>query len=139
MLARTMGSRVWIGGALLAASAIGCIDSEARPARWSYIHATIIQPACATSGCHSTLTAAAGVTLSSREGAYTILTGQICGEPPTSVTPPRNYVTPYAPETSQLYHQLVGERIDVMPPDNPLPAGEIELVARWIEAGAACD
>ncbi len=116
----------------------GCADS-ARPSRWSYIHAAIIQPACTTAGCHSAITAIAGVNLSEREGAYTILTGRLCGEPPSSIEPPRNYVTPFSPETSKLYHQLVGENTDLMPPDSPLPDAEIEIVARWIEEGARCD
>ncbi len=116
----------------------GCAE-PARPARWSYIHAAIIQPACTTAGCHSALTAIAGVNLSERQGAYTILTGRLCGEPPSSLEPPRNYVTPFSPETSKLYHQLIGENTDVMPPDSPLPDAEIEIVARWIEEGARCD
>lgn len=124
--------------AVVAAVAGGCADST-RPARWSYIHAAIIQPSCTTAGCHSALTAIAGVNLSEREGAYTILTGRLCGEPPSSLEPPRNYVTPFSPETSKLYHQLVGENTDVMPPDSPLPDAEIEIVARWIEDGARCD
>jgi hypothetical protein len=125
--------------AVMAIAACACLEPEPRPTRWGFIHATIIQPACATAGCHSVLTAAAGVTLASREGAYTMLTGRICGEPPSTVMPPRHFVTPYAPETSQLYYLLRGERVDLMPPDNPLPDADIELVARWIEDGAACD
>ncbi|MBA3460025.1 MAG: hypothetical protein H0T46_08695 [Deltaproteobacteria bacterium] len=117
----------------------GCADSSERPARWGYVHATIIQPSCTTAGCHSALTAIAGINLADREGAYTILTGRLCGEPPSSIEPPRNYVTPFSSETSKLYHQLVGENTDVMPPDSPLPDAEIEIVARWIDEGARCD
>ncbi len=117
----------------------GCPDSEDRPARWSYIHAAIIQPACTTAGCHSALTAIAGVNLAERQGAYTILTGRICGEPPGPLDPPRNFVTPFSAETSKLYHQLVGQNTDQMPPDTALPPTEVELVARWIDEGAQCD
>ena len=136
----------WMRKVVVAAAAIagvvcgmGCLDSEPRPARWSYVHAAIIQPACTTAGCHSALTAIAGVNLAEREGAYTILTGRICGEPPMPIDPPRNYVTPFSSESSRLYHQLVGRDTDVMPPDSPLPDPEIELVARWIDEGARCD
>lgn len=124
---------------LISLLAVGCADSAERPARWGYIHAAIIQPSCTTAGCHSALTAIAGVNLSDRDGAYTVLTGRICGAPPSSLEPPRNYVTPFSAETSRLYHQLVGETTDVMPPDTSLPDVEIELVGRWIDEGAKCD
>jgi len=124
---------------LFSALAVGCADSAERPARWSYIHAAIIQPSCTTASCHSALTAIGGVNLSERQGAYTVLTGKICGAPTSPLDPPRNYVTPFSAETSRLYHQLVGENTDVMPPDTSLPETEIELVARWIDEGARCD
>jgi len=117
----------------------GCEEAADRPATFSYIHAAILEPSCATSGCHSSLTAAAGVTLVGRDAAYNILTGRVCGEPIRPQDPPRNYVVPGAAEYSTLIHQLRGEERDVMPPDTPLPEVEIELVARWIDNGAACD
>lgn len=117
----------------------GCLDTESRPARWGYIHAAVIQPACTTAGCHSALTAIAGVNLATREGAYTVLTGRVCGEPIGSHVAPRNYVEPFAAGDSRLYHMLVGRNTDVMPPDSPLPADEVELIARWIDGGAPCD
>lgn len=124
---------------VLGLAAPACLPSEEPPARWGYIHATIIQPACTTSGCHSSLAALAGVDLTGREGAYNVLVGRVCGEPLDSAAPPRNYVTPGSAEYSTLIHQLRGEDRDVMPPDQPLPDLEIELVARWIDQGAACD
>ena len=126
--------RVVACAALLA----GCVEAEDRPARWSYVYSAILQPACTTAGCHSKLTAIAGVDLSDREGAYNILTGHVCGEL-TPQSPPRNYVMPGSAEYSTLIHQLRGENRDVMPPDTPLPDVEIELVSAWIDRGAACD
>jgi hypothetical protein len=115
-----------------------CVEAEDRPARWSYVYPAVLQPACTTSGCHSKLTAVAGVDLSDREGAYNVLTGHVCGDlPPGSA--PRNYVTPGSAEYSTLIHQLRGENRNIMPPDFPLPAVEVEMVARWIDAGARCD
>ncbi len=115
-----------------------CVEAEDRPARWSYIYSAVLQPNCTNAGCHSKLTAISGVDLSDREGAYNILTGHVCGDlPPGSA--PRNFVAPGSAEYSQLIHQLRGDNRNVMPPDVPLPAVEIELVARWINFGAECD
>lgn len=118
---------------------VGCADVDDRPARWSYLHTSIIAPACATAGCHSTAAAVAGLDLSSRTGAYTFLTGHICGEPLVPGSPPRNYVDPGSPEFSQLVYQLRGIGRPRMPPDTPLPEVEITLVERWIAEGALCE
>jgi hypothetical protein len=143
-----MQPKVWIPRVMFAgwACALGaCQDADDRPARWSYVHEAILVPACTTAGCHSALTAIAGVNLADREGAYTVLTGHICGEPARPGDPPRNYVTPFSAEYSQLVYQLRGEDAagrpyrDVMPPDTPLPDVEVELVVRWIDEGAPCD
>jgi hypothetical protein len=124
-------------GAVLAAGA--CADVDDRPTSWSYVHPAIVAPACATVGCHSAAAATAGLDLSSRTGAYTYLTGRICGEPLQAGSPPRNYVDPGSPELSQLVYQLRGRGRARMPPDAPLPDAEITLVERWIEEGALCE
>jgi hypothetical protein len=136
------GARVAVTTSMMFAA---CLPSEDRPARWSYIHAAIIEPSCATAGCHSALTAIAGPNLSGNEGAYNILTGHVCGEPLLPEAPPGNHVIPFAADYSTLIYQLRGvdpegrPYRDVMPPDTPLPDVEVELVARWIDEGAACD
>ncbi|MBZ0235879.1 MAG: hypothetical protein K8M05_26355 [Deltaproteobacteria bacterium] len=130
---------VLVAAALAPASHAACVAADERPAAWTYVHAAIIAPSCATAGCHSTLAAAASIDLSSAEGAYTFLTGRICGEPVTPASPPRNYVDPGSPEYSQLVYQLRGVGRPRMPPDVPLPEVEIELVERWIAEGARCD
>jgi hypothetical protein len=125
--------------------AAGCHDADDRPARWGYVHGAIIVPSCTTASCHSALTAIAGINLADAEGAYTVLTGHICGQPVRPQDPPRNFVTPFSADYSQLMYQLRGADgdgrpyRDVMPPDTKLPDVEIELVARWIDEGAACD
>lgn len=124
--------------AITAALLSACVGADDRPARWSYVHAAILQPACTNAGCHSKLSALAGVDLADREGAYNILTGHVCGDlPPGSA--PRNYVTPGSAEYSTLIHQLRGENRNIMPPDSPLPDVEVDIVARWIDLGAECD
>ncbi|MEZ4404023.1 MAG: hypothetical protein R3B06_28635 [Kofleriaceae bacterium] len=125
---------------LVAVGAIAaCADVDDRPADWGYVHAAVIAPACATVGCHSTAAAVAGLDLSSRTGAYTFLTGRICGEPLSPGSPPRSYVAPGSPGYSQVVYQLRGEGRNRMPPDGPLPEDEIRLVERWILEGATCE
>jgi hypothetical protein len=127
---------------LVAVACTACDTAEDRPATWSYVHAAVLTPACTTAGCHGKLTAIAGL---DREGAYNVLVGRVCGEPGRPQDPGRNYVTPGSAAYSQLVYQLRGEDLagrpyrDVMPPDAPLPAVEVELVERWIDDGAACD
>lgn len=123
----------------LAPALAACVDADERPASWTYVHAAIIAPACATAGCHSTLAATAAIDLSSSDGAYAYLTGRVCGEPIGPASPPRNYVDPGSPEYSQLVYQLRGTGRARMPPDVPLPEVEIQLVERWILEGARCD
>lgn len=120
-------------------ASLGCASLDDRPADWSYVHPAVIAPACATAGCHSTPTALAGLDLSSATGAYTYLTGRICGEPIAPGSPPRNYVDPGSPQYSTLIYQLRGIGRDRMPPDLPLPELEIQLVERWIAEGATCE
>lgn len=117
----------------------GCDAADDRPATWSYLHPAVIAPACATAGCHSQHAALAGLDLSNADGAYTFLTGRICGEPPRPIDPPGNYVFAGAPERSQLVYLLRGDDVRVMSPDQPLPAVEVALIERWILEGATCE
>jgi len=131
----------------LAALLLGgaCDTDEDRPATWSYIHAAVIAPSCATGNCHGALSRVAGVDLADRDGAYLVLVGRTCeglvdgngGGTPTP--PPGNYVFPGHPERSPLLHLLRGDADRLMPPDMPLPGAEIDLVDRWIFEGATCE
>jgi hypothetical protein len=125
--------------ALAVVCATACADVDDRPTDWRYLHTAIVAPACATAGCHSAAAATAGLDLSTATGAYTYLTGRICGEPVGPGAPPRNYVTPGSPEFSQLVYQLRGAGRDRMPPDGALPEVEIALIERWILEGAPCE
>ncbi len=109
--------------ALAVALLPACTGSPAdRPATWSYLHAAVIMPNCATSSCHSSLAETAGLTLDDPEESYKELLA-------------RNFVVPGDP-SSTLMSLLEGEERRRMPPDAPLPAADIELVRLWIEAGA---
>lgn len=103
----------------------GCAaDPADRPNTWSYLHAAIIAPNCATASCHGSLAATAGVVLDDADAAYDVLTD-----------PKRNYVIPGDPG-STLVLLLEGDERPRMPPDAPLPRADIDLVRAWIEAGA---
>jgi hypothetical protein len=130
-------------GTCLAAIALGlaltaCGGEDTRPATFSYIHAAILVPSCATASCHSDIAATVGVQLETKEGAYQTLVGHPCngsgGDPA-----PRNFVDPGSPETSRLMYQLMGSETRQMPPDVALPEADIALVERWIQEGAQCN
>jgi hypothetical protein len=116
-----------------------CQTAEDRPATWSYLHSAIIAPSCATASCHSKVASLAGLDLSTRESAYALLTGHVCGAPVHTEDAPGNYVFPYAPERSRLLYLLRGGEAPIMPPDIPLPEVEVSLIERWIVEGAPCD
>src|SRR6185369_9957838 len=57
--------------AVAATVLIGCgSETDDRPAKWSFISATIMQPSCATVNCHSEVAQRAGVDLSDRAIGY---------------------------------------------------------------------
>jgi hypothetical protein len=92
-----------------------CVDEvDERPVSWSYIHAAIILPSCATSGCHSAFGQTSGISLQDREQARLLfVSGSI--------------------DTPLLKGLQAGVRR--MPPDQPLPMADILLIERWILDG----
>ncbi len=127
-----------------------CAEPADRSTDWSYLHATIIEPYCATAGCHSSLSAQGGpafateVDLSDADDAYFDLTGIDCG----SSAPLGNYVG-LDGTVVPLIQLLRGEPWEFrdmndpeyvqMPVDTPLAPAEIALIEQWIEAGAPCE
>jgi hypothetical protein len=107
--------------ALLAAGCGGTADD--RPAKWSFISATITEPSCATVNCHSSVTQRAGVDLHDRTiGYYTLVNGF--------------YVIPDDTTDSALLSLLNASGSLRMPPDNPLPGDDVLLIEKWIQDGA---
>jgi hypothetical protein len=104
----------------LAAACTG--DPAERPATWSYLHAAIVAPSCATSSCHTGRVRTAGVALDEAGEAYDALLE-------------RRFVVPGDP-SSALMSLLEGDERRLMPPDAPLPAADVELIRIWIEEGA---
>jgi hypothetical protein len=120
-------------------SLAACDAASDRPADWAYVHTAILEPSCATALCHSKSAARAAVDLSSSPSAYSLLVGRVCGAPRLPGDPVGNFVRPGHPESSRLMYLLRGERTTVMPPDLPLPDGEIAVIERWILEGASCE
>lgn len=100
----------------------GCDDPSLRPASWSYVHAAIIEPSCATSSCHSRPAVTSGLRFDDADLAYdALIEGQ--------------FVLPGDP-SSPLMFILAGNERDRMPPDAPLPRADVALIRAWIESGA---
>jgi hypothetical protein len=130
---------------LIVALAMGCDTVQDRPETWSYVHAAVIAPSCATASCHSKISSVNGFDLSSPESAYTMFTGgRSCGgadDHPGAlainearariigVLEGRGTRGEGASQTSDL----------LMPPDQALSTTEIQLVKDWFDAGALCD
>jgi len=101
----------------------GCGGStDDRPAKWSFIAATIVEPSCATVNCHSALTQRAGLDLHDREsGYYALVNG--------------NYVIASDPAQSTVVQVMNAQGSMRMPPDVPLPTADIDLIEAWIASG----
>jgi hypothetical protein len=99
-----------------------------RPAQWSFISPTIIEPACATVNCHSAITHQGHVDLSNSTIGYETLVQNSGGM--------TYYVYPYHPEYSTLITLFDAVGSIRMPPDNPLPQADIQLISDWIRDGA---
>jgi hypothetical protein len=113
----------WLVAATLLAFA-GCGgETDDRPAKWSFISATIIQPTCATASCHSELVRRAGVDLHDRNTGHRSLLDGL-------------FVRAGDPAGSPMITIMNGEGSIRMPPDFALPIADIQLISSWITAGA---
>ncbi len=115
----------WAGALVpsLAFATSACIEPGDRPPTWSYIHAAIVVPGCATATCHSALAVRAELDLQDPDQAYAAVVDG-------------NFVVP-GDLTSPLLFLLEGNERVRMPPDAPLPAVDVALIRTWIEQGAA--
>ena len=112
---------------VIAVCAAGCGGAtEERPHTWSFISAAITEPTCATVNCHSAGTQRGGVDLHAREVSYyTLINGF--------------YVIPGDVTGSSLVYLMNASGSLRMPPDNPLPAADIQLIEAWINNNAPND
>jgi hypothetical protein len=124
--------------ALVVVTGVGCGGTkEDRPPQWSFISATIIEPSCATVNCHSAITHQGGVDLSNRQIGFETLVNTMGSS--TADAGGTFYVLPKYPEYSALITLLNAVGSIRMPPDNPLPQADIELISSWISDGANND
>ena len=102
-------------------------DVDDRPATLGYLAPAILRPACATAACHSSQTRAAELDLELDD--LRVLRADLVF---------RTLIYPGQPEGSPLIGFLRGgTNVPFrMPPDAPLPEADIQLVERWIAAGA---
>ena len=126
--ARFWAQRSAFGCALLAVATsfvgVGCGDTtDDRPAQWSFISATIIEPNCATVSCHSAVAQRSGVDLHTRDIGYHNLLD-------------RHFVFPGDSKSSSVMFLMHAQGSIRMPPDVPLPESDIALIGRWIDSGA---
>ena len=98
-----------------------CAQPEDRSTDFTYLHAAIIEPSCATSLCHSASMRAGSLDLSTPEDACDAL----------NMLPPAAIIT-------LLNGEGTGDS-PRMPLDVPLPPADIELLTRWLNDGAACE
>jgi hypothetical protein len=123
--ARALAAAIALLGIALGAAGCGS-DIDNRPAKWSFISATITEPGCATVACHSAVAQRAGVNLSARDVGFDSLVM-------------RNFVIPGDPIDSPVVFLMHAQGSIRMPPDLPLPEVDIQLFERWILNGANND
>jgi hypothetical protein len=123
---------------VLAAAAFGCgSDEDVREPAWGYISPAIIQPNCASASCHSSTAAVAGLDLSTAADGYTSLTAlSLPRTEGRAEGVARPLVLPGNPSQSRLINMLRATRTRRMPPDRPIPEGDIKLIEQWILNGA---
>lgn len=71
--------------------------------------------------------------MSTPHAAYTAMTSRVCGAPSHAG------MDDIENARSLVMSALRGTQFLIMPPDQPLPDVEIELIDRWYAAGAPCD
>lgn len=112
--------------ALLLGAAAGCGSTDDRPATWTFISGAITVPGCATANCHSALADRASVDLSGRDVGFFSLVN-------------RGFVTSGDAARSEVLTLMRAEGNLRMPPDEPLPEVDIQLVEKWISQGTLGD
>lgn len=126
---------LWLPVLALAVAACGT-DDDRRPRSVEYITAAILAPNCGNAQCHSQFRQESGYVLDTVEHARPYLVGLVA---PIELND-RN--EPVGDPSQTIMMSVLTREIDPMPYDRPLPDGDLDLIARWIEfgaPGAQCD
>lgn len=99
---------------VVAVAAGACGSGDDRPPSWTYIHAAIIKPNCATASCHAGFAPPNDVRLDERDRA-------------------RRHFVEIPVGIALLRGQMGG--LPRMPPDQPLPDADLDLIEQWMEMG----
>ena len=112
----------------------GCVEAEERSTDFEYLHAAIIEPSCATVGCHSRQTHAGPP---NREPEGLDMSTPTRGCFALADTLPTTLIALLNGEFDDMVEPISEYR--QMPPDVALPAADIELIERWIDEGSPCE
>lgn len=105
---------------------VGCTTSPDRLPSEAYITEAILVPYCGRGGCHSTDTAASSLIFDTIDSAHATLKGD---------SKRGRLVVAGSSQQSRLFTVLRDSQ-KVMPPDIPLPDGDVDLIGQWIDDGA---
>jgi hypothetical protein len=113
--------------ALATSFVLSCSAStDNRPETADYVIEAILVPQCGRGGCHTEDTQPHGLAFDTIDHALAAMHTTQRGLP---------MVVPGDPDGSRLVTVLV-DPSRPMPPDQPLPNPDIDLIARWIASGA---
>jgi hypothetical protein len=146
----TVPPRIYLLAGTLALAAAGCGDPPDQSTDWQYLHATIIEPFCATSGCHSYANGQLGdmVDFSTPDAAWVGLIDSPdvdeCGDPfDVDDSSWLSGTAGHAPDLLRLLHGTYPASdffpYEQMPADVPLAPAQIRAIEDWVAAGAPCE
>jgi hypothetical protein len=118
---------------LLAVAGCG-VETDDRPVSFEYITTAILRPSCGGASCHSTQNQRAGYILDEPGPAYETLSEKLvpCTDGPGSCDLTDRDLAP-------IFYLMITKPPngkDRMPLDAPLPQADIDLIGRWLVAGA---
>lgn len=97
-------------------------EPDTRPETLDYITEAILVPYCGRGGCHTTNTAAANLVFDNVDDTRLAMHGS------------RARVVPG--DIRSQFLNVIRDTRRPMPPDQPLPDADVDLIQRWILAGA---
>ncbi|MGM0558555.1 MAG: hypothetical protein ACQEVA_19375 [Myxococcota bacterium] len=122
--------------AMIAVALVGCTPPELTENRASFGQvAPIVAERCGINACHGDPANGNFKISGGQQGSVAEVRASLEGK---ETIEGESLVVPGSPAESELYLRLIAdpESGELMPPGDPLPAQQIELIRRWIEEGA---